>query len=81
MITNPLILEMMRKYKLPEDMVKRLLLPDIGEEFILRGLVYRVIYLKEGDCKFSAIPIRTAIPKKAETKMKWFGRVKEMFKR
>jgi len=77
---NSLVKAVMDQYGLPEKMVRRLLLPDLGEEFIVRGLVYKVVYLNEGKCGFSAVPIRTAIPEKAKKNLKRLGIIQKLRK-
>jgi len=57
------LLELAKKYKFPKDKLHILICPEVGEEFIVRGIVYKTVYAKSNPLSFTATPVRLAKPR------------------
>lgn len=57
---EPFIQRIAKKYGVSSEIAKGIVLPQLGEEFIIRGIKYKCIYQKANPYSFTAVPVDTA---------------------
>lgn len=67
-----------KKYKMPVNKVKELLMPPVGRMFALDGILYKINYINTEKCRISADFVGVF---KKEKNRSWLNKLKGVFKR